>query len=64
MIEPWTTYRTTKYSGRITYHPEWDKMQPWASYINGTAGRHFATVEAARIYFASQGLTLKDEPES
>ena len=64
MPESWTTYRTTNKAGRITYHPEWSASQPWASYINGTAGRHFTTVEAARIYFTSKGLMLKDEPES
>lgn len=30
---------------RLSYHPEWSPEQPWASYKNGTAGRHFATLD-------------------
>lgn len=34
-------------SKRVSYRPDWDRSQPWASYKNGTAGRHFATEQQA-----------------
>jgi len=47
----WETYKSTDGRARVTYHPEWDSQQPWASYLNGTAGRHFTTLELAVLYF-------------
>jgi hypothetical protein len=62
-IKPYTTYRTENGKGRITYHPEWDSKQPWASYWEGTAGRHFESVDQARSYFVNKGSALNTEPE-
>jgi hypothetical protein len=30
-------------SKRVVYQPDWSAAQPWVTYTNGTAGRHFAT---------------------
>ncbi len=60
----WQTFRTTNGNARITYHPDWDSNQPWASYINGTAGRHFATPEDAKLYFRSKGMNLDLTPKA
>jgi hypothetical protein len=43
---------------RIVFNPDWDRSQPWASYTDGTAGRHFATPHDALSYFASRGFAL------
>jgi len=56
--QEWTTICTECGQGRVTYHSEWDKSKPWASYTHGTAGRHFADLESARIYFAQKGMKL------
>ncbi|MNK37348.1 hypothetical protein D3C87_559140 [compost metagenome] len=37
--------------GRATYRPDWSKSAPWVSYVGGTAGRHFETLEQATAYF-------------
>lgn len=42
------TIRTRDGKGRITYQPDWSQSMPWASYRNGTAGRLYASVGAAR----------------
>jgi hypothetical protein len=55
---PGQTFRSKCSRARIAYHPEWDRSQPWASYIDGTAGRHFATPFDALPYFASRGFAL------
>lgn len=52
------THRTQCGRGRVTYHPEWDRSNPWVSYIGGTAGRHFANLDEAAQYFAGRGLKL------
>ena len=35
---------------RVEFDPENDGTQPWKSYSNGTAGRHFATEEQAMAW--------------
>lgn len=35
---------------RVEFDPENDGAQPWKSYSNGTAGRHFATEEQAMAW--------------
>ena len=60
MIEPFTTIRYVNQNGRrarITYHPEWSVSRPWASYIGGSAGRHFENEKQADSYF--EGLDFK-----
>lgn len=52
------TYRTKCGRGRTTYHPEWSESQPWATYIDGTAGRHVVDLPAAHAYFESKGMEL------
>jgi hypothetical protein len=52
------TYRTKCKKGRVTYHPEWSNTQPWVSYINGTAGLHFASIDDARLYFKTKNMHL------
>ena len=49
----WTTYRNTLggRTMRVVYHPSWDSQHPWVSYVNGTAGRHFNSIEAAQQHF-------------
>ncbi len=37
--------------GRVTYRPDWSNSAPWVSYLAGTAGRHFATLDEATAYF-------------
>lgn len=56
-----TNYRTECGHGRASYHPEWSKSHPYATYRDGTAGRHFATLEACAQYFASLGMYLNQE---
>lgn len=60
LVEPFsgTTYRTACGRGRVTFNPDWDRSKPWASYIDGTAGLHFATPDAAVPHFAKNGMTL------
>lgn len=42
--------------GRVTYRPDWaGETRPWISYIDGTAGQHFETLEHACAYFESRG---------
>ncbi len=53
----WDTYRTKCGRGRVEYHEEWSPSLPWASYWDGTAGRHFATLDAARWYFQEKYRT-------
>lgn len=53
--------RTVRYEGpkgkaRASYHPEWSKSRPWASYINGTAGQQFSTLESAEAHFLRLGF--------
>lgn len=52
-------FRTDCGHGRVAYRPDWDKSQPYATYIDGTAGRHFASLEACAQYFAAKGMYLK-----
>lgn len=52
------TFRSKCQRARVTFHPEWDTSQPWASYIDGTAGRHFKTLAEAAPFFAARGLPL------
>lgn len=44
-IEIGTTYRTECGQGRATYRPDWSVDQPFATYRQGVAGRHFATLD-------------------
>lgn len=41
---------------RTTSHPEWSENFPWITYINGSAGRHFATFEDADQYLKGHGF--------
>ena len=43
-------------NARITYHPEWSVSQPWVSYVNGTAGRHFENEHQADAHFKGRGF--------
>jgi len=61
--KPWQTYVTACKRGRITYHPDWDSKKPWASFINGTAGAHFADPASAAHYYAGKGMTLVIDEE-
>lgn len=54
-----TTHRSDCGHVRITYRPDWDKAQPWTTYRDGTAGRHFATRAAAVQFFAAAGTYFK-----
>lgn len=45
-------------SGRATYHPAYDTLRPWVTYINGTAGLHFATDKEAVAYFRGRGFEI------
>lgn len=60
LVEPFSgkTHRTACQRGRVTYSPEWDRAKPWASYLDGTAGQHFADLDEAAQYFAARGLSL------
>lgn len=55
------TYRTECGHGRCCFHPDWDKSKPWATYVDGTAGRHLGGLEACAQYFASRGMFLKTD---
>lgn len=46
------TRRTKCGYGRATYHPEWDKSNPWIVYIDGDCKCH-----APSLYYA--GIILK-----
>lgn len=60
---PVQTYRTKCGRARATYHPEWYAARPWVTYIDGTAGQHFATPMAAAEYFRTRGMELVLEPK-
>ncbi len=53
------TVRSTCGGARLTYHPDWSKEQPWASYKNGTAGRHFATLSDGIQQLKRDGYRFK-----
>ena len=56
---PWGTIRYKDKKGntaRITYNPEWSVNKPWASYVNGTAGRHFENEHQADAHFKERGF--------
>lgn len=59
----WTTYRTACGRGRAEYHAEWSQAQPWATYIDGSAGQHFADLADVAQYFAGRKMTLNTEPK-
>lgn len=54
------TYRSAHKIGgaRLTYQPNWSPSQPWASFINGTAGRHFPTLQAGVSGMAERGYKI------
>ena len=54
------TVRTECGHGRAVYRPDWDKDQPWATYTDGTADRHVATLESVRQYFAAKGMYVSE----
>lgn len=49
------TVRSKCGRARLSYHPEWSEMLPWASYKNGTAGRHFGTLELGILQLTRDG---------
>lgn len=49
------TYRSRNGAARLSFHPEWDKECPWVGYINGTAGRHYHSLEMGMRDMASRG---------
>ncbi len=53
------TIRTKDGGSRITYRPDWDSHQPWVSYRNGTAGRHYVSPGAAQ----GDGFNLETDAE-
>lgn len=53
-----TTYRTKCLRGRVSYSPGWSASMPWATYIEGTAGRLCETLSDACIYFEGKGMEL------
>jgi hypothetical protein len=57
------THRSKNSNARVTYHPEWSYKYPWVTYINGTAGRHFATLEQAKEYLTSRGYPFSPNKE-
>lgn len=48
---------------RTTYQPDWSASLPWVTYRNGTAGRHFVTLEEAKKYLATYGAVFEDKPD-
>jgi hypothetical protein len=40
--------RTRDQKGRLVYRPDIDHNNPWLSYYNGTAGKHYTSVGQAR----------------
>jgi hypothetical protein len=40
---------------RIMYDPAWDSIRPFKIYINGTAGPHAMSLDAALGYFRKRG---------
>lgn len=56
-----TNWRTQCGHGRASYHPEWSAERPYATYRDGVAGQHFASLEACAQYFASYGMYLNQE---
>jgi len=59
MPKSFDTYRTSCGRGRVSYRPDWSLERPWASYLDGTAGRHFAGLDEARAHYQRHGLRLK-----
>lgn len=56
-VKEYTTIRTVCGRGRITYHKDWSPSQPWVSYWDGTAGRHFKNASDADNYFKDRFKT-------
>ena len=55
-----TTVRSKCSCYRATYHPDWSESLPWVTYRNGTAGRHFVTLEEAKKYLATYGAVFEE----
>lgn len=55
-FEPGHTIRSACGRARATYHPEWSATDPWVTYIDGTAGRHFSSHSAAMAYLRNRGF--------
>lgn len=45
--------------GRIMYAPEWSKSQPYVTYRDGTAGRHFSNLPSAMAYMGGLGYAFR-----
>lgn len=56
-----TSWRTECGHGRVAYRPDWSVAEPYVTYRDGTAGRHFANLEACAQLFASHGMYLNRE---
>lgn len=41
------TIRSKNHTKRLVYKPNWSQELPWCSYIDGTAGRQFKSVQEA-----------------
>lgn len=59
MPKQFDTHRTACGRGRVSYRPDWSAQRPWASYLDGTAGRHFTDLDEARAHYLRLGLQLK-----
>lgn len=56
-----TDWRTVCGHGRAHYRPDWSLSKPYVTYRDGTAGRHFATLQECADYFASLGMELNQK---
>ena len=52
--KPWDTYRSICGRARVTFHPDWSESLPWVTYMDGTAGRHFASLNSAVVHLTDQ----------
>lgn len=55
-----TTVRSKCQRYRTTYQPDWSASLPWVTYRNGTAGRHFVTLDEAKAYLKGYGAEFED----
>lgn len=52
------TVRSDCGTARATFRPDWNESQPWVTYINGTAGRHFPSALTALNALEAKGFTF------
>lgn len=58
-----TTYRSIHGHARLTFDREWGRSKPWCSFVGGTAGLQFPTLDAGIRYLSERGHRFAKNPQ-